>query len=404
MSSQSTVYDELGVPTVINCAGEQTRISGTLMRPEAADAMRRAANAYVHLGDLQSRAGELITEATGAEAGYVTNGAASALTLGTAACIADNDYEVMNTLPRTDDVPDEVVIPCAHRNEYEVAYRVAGARLVSAGMNDLGNGLESVEPWEVAAAITDSTAAVTYVDRPHNQLSLQSVIDVAHERDVPVIVDAAAELPPTENLRRYIDVGADLVAFSGGKAVRGPQTTGILAGRAELVQSVALQHLPSGTHEDLWDPPRSLIDPDSVPGMPRHGIGRPMKVGKEELVGLIRALELFLEEDESEVLREWNERASFLMKKLREIDGLVVSVCNEDEPDTVTVLHVGLESTEELDIETLIRRLRAENPRIFVGEQTLNQGVFRIVPKTLTTDEARHVVDRIRAHVIDFEG
>lgn len=398
MTSNTTIYDELGVPTVINCVGEQTRVGGTLIRPEAADAMRRAAEAYVHLGDLQARAGELIREVTGADAGYVTNGAASALTLGTAACMAGDSYEVMNQLPHTDDLPNEVVIPAAHRNEYEVAYRVAGARLVSAGMNDLGNGLESVEPWELDAAITDSTAAVTYVDRPHNQLPLGTVIDVAHENDVPVIVDAAAELPPKENLHRYTDAGADLVAFSGGKAVRGPQTTGILAGREDLVRSVALQQLPSGTHEDLWDPPQSLIDTDAVSGMPRHGIGRPMKVGKEELVGLIRALELFLEEDEREVLEVWNEIGSFLAEELRATDGLSVSVLNEDDPDRVTELHVDTES-DGPDVETLIQALRDEDPRIFVGEQTLDAGVFRIVPKNLTMEEARYVVERIRANV-----
>lgn len=399
MTSNTTVYDELGVPTVINCVGEQTRVGGTLIRPEAADAMRRAANAYVHLGDLQARAGELITEVTGAEAGYVTNGAASALTLATAACIAGDSYEIMNKLPRTDDVPDEVVIPSAHRNEYEVAYRVAGARLVSVGMNDLGNGLESVEPWEIQAAITDSTVAVTYVDRPHNQLSLRTVIDVAHENDLPVIVDAAAELPPKENLHRYVEAGADLVAFSGGKAVRGPQTTGILAGRGSLVQSVALQQLPSGTHEDLWDPPRSLIDTESVPGMPRHGIGRPMKVGKEELVGLICALQLFLEEDEREVLQEWNERGKLLSEELRASEGLLVSVLNEKDPNRVTELLVGVDVEGGPDVETLIRALRNEDPRIFVGERTLDSGVFRIVPKNLTTDEARYVVERIRANL-----
>lgn len=398
MTSNTTIYDELGVPTVINCVGEQTRVGGTLIRPEAADAMRRAAEAYVHLGDLQARAGELIREVTGADAGYVTSGAASALTLGTAACMAGDSYEVMNQLPHIDDLPNEVVIPAAHRNEYEVAYRVAGARLVSAGMNDLGNGLESLEPWELDAAITDSTAAVTYVDRPHNQLPLEVVIDVAHENDVPVIVDAAAELPPKENLHRYTDAGADLVAFSGGKAVRGPQTTGILAGREDLVRSVALQQLPSGTHEDLWDPPQSLIDTEVVPGMPRHGIGRPMKVGKEELVGLIRALELFVEEDESQVLEAWNEVGSFFAEELRATDGLSVTVLNEDDPDRVTELHVGTES-DGPEVEALTRALREEDPRIFVGEQTLDKGVFRIVPKNLTREEARYVVDRIRANI-----
>jgi len=396
MTGDSTIYDELGVPTVVNCVGEQTRVSGTLMRPEAADAMLEAAGAYVHLGDLQARAGELISDATGAEAGYVTSGAASALTLATAACMVGDDYSRMNRLPLVDG-PDEVVIPCPHRNEYEVSYRAAGARLVSAGMNDLGDGLEDVEPWEIDAAITEDTAAIAYVERPHHKLALEPIVEVAHERDVPVIVDAAAELPPRSNLERFVDAGADLVAFSGGKAIRGPQTTGILAGREDLVRSVALQQLPSGTHEALWDPPESLIDADDLPGMPRHGIGRPMKVGKEEIVGLIRALELFLEEDETEVREEWNRRAAFMARELRATDGLSVTVENEDDPDRVSELRVGVDA--DLDVETLIRRLRDETPRVFVGEGTLDRGVFAVVPKCLDDEEAEYVVERIRANL-----
>jgi L-seryl-tRNA(Ser) seleniumtransferase len=220
MSSNDSIYDELDVPTVLNAVGSHTRISGSLMRREAAEAMVRAAEEFVHIGTLQGRASELISEATGAEAGLVTNGAAAGLTLAAAACIAGDDYTIMNRLPETNGVPDEIVIPRAHRNQYDVAFRASGAQLVGVGLNELHpfeDGSESVEPWELDGAITADTVAVAYVDRPHNLLWLPQVVEIAHTNDVPVIVDAAAELPPSSNLTRYIDDGADLVVFSGGR-------------------------------------------------------------------------------------------------------------------------------------------------------------------------------------------
>lgn len=401
-SHESTIYDEMGVPTVINAVGEHTRISGTRMRPEAAEAMRRATEAHVHLADLQSHASELIAEATGAEMGYVTSGAAAALTLATAACIADTDYRITNRLPHTDGVPSDVLIARAHRNEYEVAFRAAGADLVGFGLNNLGNGVEDVEPWEIETAITDETVAVAFIDRPFTELSLETIVEVAHDHDLPVIVDAAAELPPKENLTRYIDEGADLVAFSGGKAVRGPQATGILAGRSELVSAAALQHLPSGVDTEFWEsgPPAKLFDTDALPGVPRHGIGRGMKVGKEELLGLVTALESFLDEDEEELHREWNERVQRAASYLGEIDGLDAQICDSDETRVVTTALVSVnERVAGVNATELIHRLRDENPRIYVDESQHERGVFRLNPKCLTDEELDHVVDRIRANL-----
>lgn len=401
-SHGSTIYDELGIPTVINAVGEHTRISGTRMRPEAADAMKRAVEAHAHLADLQAHASELIAEATGAEMGYVTSGAAAALTLATAACIAGSDYRITNQLPHTDDVPSDVLIARAHRNEYEVAFRAAGANLVSFGLNDLGNGVEDVEPWEIETAITDETVAVAFVDRPFTELPLEMVVEVAHDHGLPVIVDAAAELPPKENLTRYIDQGVDLVAFSGGKAIRGPQATGILAGRSELVSAAALQHLPSGVDAEFWagGPPSKLFETADLPGLPRHGLGRGMKVGKEELLGLVTALRLFLDEDEDELHRKWNERAHRASACLEEVDGLDTQLCDGDDSRVATTTLVSLdERSVGTSATDLIRRLRKENPRIYVDESQHEQGLFRINPKCLTDEELDHVIERIEANL-----
>jgi D-glucosaminate-6-phosphate ammonia-lyase len=258
------VYHRATRPTVVNAAGTKTRISGSLVREEAVEAMVEASKSFVRVSDLQARASERIAAVTGAEAGYVTAGASAGLLLGAAACIAGDDLDAMYQLPDTDGLADEIVVPRTHRTGYDHALRAAGATLV----------------------------------------------DVAHDHGVPVIVDAAAEVPPASNLSRFVDQGADLVAFSGGKAIRGPQTTGILAGRAALIESVAFQQLDMHANDAVWDPPTDLVDVDRYDGVPRQGIGRSLKVGKEELAGLVTALDLFVEEDHAALAQEWTERAA----------------------------------------------------------------------------------------------
>ena len=399
-----SVYDELGVSEVINATGTKTRIGGSLIRPEAADAMREAATGFARLSDLQTRASELIQEVTGSEAGYVCSGASACLTLAGAACIAGDDLETMAALPNTDGVPDEVVIPRTHRTGYDHAYRVAGATIVDVGTNDahLGTGSENTELWEIDAAITEDTAAIAYVQKAYTRPPLEDVVEVAHERDVPVIVDAAAELPPVDNLERFIDIGVDLVAFSGGKAIRGPQTTGILAGREDLIRSVALQHLDMHAAEPAWDPPQELIDVDDLAGVPRQGIGRGMKVGKEELVGLIRALECFLEEDHDARKAEWRARVDLLADRLGAVPALSTQVTAAEKTAVAPELVVTVdEDAGTLSTATLVKELRRETPRIFVGADSLHRSQFTINPMCLTDDEAAYVANRIRARLED---
>src|SRR5437899_3251389 len=179
-----------------------------------------------------------------------------------------------------------------HRNAYDHMIRLDGVRIVEAGLDEvgLGAGVRGVEGWEIEAAITERTAAIAYVQKPGGRPALEEVTRIARSHDVPVLVDAAAELPPVANLRRLIERGASLVAFSGGKAIRGPQASGILCGRRDLVMSAALQMIDMDSRFDTWDPPREFIDKSKLKGIPRHGIGRGFKVGKEEVVGLITAL------------------------------------------------------------------------------------------------------------------
>ncbi|MGE0724389.1 MAG: L-seryl-tRNA selenium transferase, partial [Alphaproteobacteria bacterium] len=303
----ATVYDRLGVRTIINAHTTATRLSGGVMRPEVADAMREASQWCVDMATLEARACELISAHTGAEAGYVTSGAAAALLLGTAACVTGLDPAKMNRLPDTRGMKNEVVVPRSHRNFYDHAVRAAGVTLVEVGIADRysGAGVRDTEAWEIGAAITDATAAVLYVATSDSKPSLASVVKAAHEKGVPVLVDAAAQLPPAANLRRFIADGADLVCYSGGKAIGGPQASGILCGKRDLIMAAALQHLDQDIFWDQWSPPPVLFDKDRIPGLPQHGIGRTSKVGKEEIVGLLTALDLFVAEGEEARTARW---------------------------------------------------------------------------------------------------
>lgn len=400
----NSVYADLGVPTVVNAAGTKTRIGGSMIRPTAVDAMRKAAESFVRISDLQAHASELIGDLTTAEAGYVTSGASAGLTLCAAACIARKDLAKMNALPGTDEIPSDIVMPRSHRNGYDHAFRTAGATLVEAGGNDaaLGTGAANTELWELDAAIDEETVAVGYMAKPATTPTLESVVRVAHDNDVPVIVDAAAELPPTENLSRFVEMGADLVVFSGGKAIRGPQTTGIVAGRRELVESIALQHLDMHTDPAVWDPPSKLIDPDSIPGVPRQGIGRGFKTGKEEISGLIAALEAFIETDHDAEQTRWADLADDMAERCRGHPDLAVSVAADGKSDGVPTVAVKLRAAgpDAVDLASLLRK---EDPRVFVGTDRLEENLIMLNPMCLTDDEAEYVVDRILARLDALE-
>jgi L-seryl-tRNA(Ser) seleniumtransferase len=265
------------------------------MDEEVAAAMAEATRHCVDMVALQSRASEIIAEVTGAEAGFVTSGAAAGLLLGTAACVTGLDPAKMNRLPDTEGLCDEVVVVRSQRNFYDHSVRAAGVRLVEVGLADryAGAGVRDAEAWEIAQAIGARTACVFYVAQPQSRPPLRAVVEVAHAAGVPVLVDAAAQLPPAENLRRFIDEGADLVAFSGGKAIGGPQGAGLLCGRRDLVAAAGLQNLDQDLMPEQWSPPPGLFHGLNLRGLPQHGIGRASKVGKEQVVGLLTALRRF---------------------------------------------------------------------------------------------------------------
>jgi uncharacterized pyridoxal phosphate-dependent enzyme len=266
----TSIYQAMGVRTIINGRGATTAVGGTLMPPEVTAAMAEAAKAFVVLDELNRKVGERIAAVTGAEAGYVTSGSAAGMALAAAACIAGSDPARIRQLPDSEGMPNEIVIHRSHRLDYDQMYRVSGGRFVEIGLP------HATEPWELEHAITRQTAAVAYHDSPNTgdgALPFATVVAIAHERGIPVIVDAASVLPPVDHLRRWIRQGADLVIYSGGKGIRGPQDSGMLAGRADLIAAARAN------------------------GNPHAAVGRGMKTSKEAMVGLWAALDLFMRHD-----------------------------------------------------------------------------------------------------------
>lgn len=389
-----TVYRELGVRTLINAKGPATRLSGGIMRPEVAAAMTEASQACVDIADLQAAASRIIAEATGAEAGYVASGASACLLIGAAACITGLDPGRMARLPDTSGMKNECVMVRSQRNFYDHAIRATGLTIVEVGLPDryAGAGVRDAEAWEIEDAITERTAAVFYVADQQARPPLTEVARAAHARGVPVIVDAAAQLPPQGNLRRFIAEGADLVAFSGGKAIGGPQASGILAGRRDLVMAAALQHLDLDVFWDMWAPPATLIDKRRLKGAPQHGIGRSCKAGKEEIAGLLTALRLFIAEGDAARHARWLADCETVVAALQ---GLSVTLTGGDDIAAVPCVVIQPDPAR-LSARDLCLRLQTGDPAIVLDPAGRDQGLVTVNPMCLRPGEARIVGDAIR--------
>ena len=330
------IYDELGVPRVIHAGGPTTAHGGSLMLPETFEAMAEAGRAFVPLDTLNRRIGAYIAEVTGAEAGMVVAGAAAGMVISMAACMTGTDVAAVRRIPDTTGLKDELVIQKVHRGPYSHMYGFTGARFVEVG------NVVSCLPEELDAAITDRTAAVAYLFAPGNPrggLTLPQVADIAHSRGVPVIVDASMTVPPRDNLKRFIREGADLVAMSGGKVIRGPQATGLLYGRADLIEAAHLNNSPN------------------------HAIGRPSKIAKEEMVGLYAALRSYMDSDEEEMLREFHDLVEIIVDDVGELDGVRATVEFDDDRYFVPTAVIGFEPDwQGPDVQTVVDALLAGDP------------------------------------------
>ena len=391
-----TVYDTLGVAPIINAKGTATRLSGGLMRAEVSAAMVEASLHCVDMAELQAAASREIAKATGAEAGYVASGAAACLTLAAAACIAGLDPGRMARLPDTRGMKNEMIMMRSQRNFYDHAIRAAGATIIEVGLPDryAGAGVRDAEGWEIEDAITDNTAAIFYVADASAQPSLKTITTIAKKHKIPVIVDAAAQLPPQSNLKKFIAEGADLVAYSGGKALGGPQASGILCGRKDLIMSAALQHLDLDIYEDMWDPPKSLIDKRKLKGTPQHGIGRSCKAGKEEVVGVLTALRLFIAEGDTARHRRWLERLTPIAQDLAQSKNCHVEIEGEQDLGAVPQLVITL-TNPKASASTVIAKLVKASPSIHVDPARRDQGKLVVNPLSFEKTSSALIAQRI---------
>jgi D-glucosaminate-6-phosphate ammonia-lyase len=368
------IYERLGVRRVIHASGTTTRYGGSLLRPEALEAMREASHTLVNLDELNAAAGAAIARMLGAEAAFVTAGASSGLILQAAACIAGDDPARITRLPDTRGMQNEIVIQRAHRFAYDQAYRVAGGVLVEIGL------ARRTQPYELEDAITERTAAVAYLISPFTSppgiLSLAQTIEIAHRRGVPVIVDAASMLPPRENLTKFLRLRADLVSFSGGKGIRGPQSTGILAGRRDLVRAVTLN------------------------ASPNQALARAAKTSKEEIAGLVVALELFMAEDEAAEMKRYRDVCTTVVEKLADIPGLRVVL--EQDPVNRVLPHAVVYFTEEWNGpsgQAVQVALAKGEPHIYVQQGAHQGGYFdeiAVDPINLQPGDELVVAKRLR--------
>lgn len=381
------IFERFGITPIINAYGTNTRLSAGPLSDEVAEAMREAATASVDILDLQAAACREIKAATGAEAGFVTSGASAALLLAAAACLTRLDAGAMNRLPLTREGRCEFLISRSQRNMYDRAIETAGGRLVDVGIPDRvsGAGVRDASAAEFADAITPRTAGILYVAQPHAEPPLPEIVAVARAAGIPVIVDAAAQLPPAANLRRFIVEGADLVAFSGGKAIGGPQASGILAGQGALVASALAQML------DLDLPASQFRAPAEFPALaqlaffPRTGIGRSCKVGREEVMGLLVALRRFSTEDAATRRARWQAR----LDAVRAASGLDFE---QGVAGEVPLLWLRVP-----DARAMEARLRAGSPAVHVNPARLAEGILTINPISLHERDARHLGQLLRA-------
>ena len=344
------------------------------MPEEALQAMADAARSFIDLDELNQRAGDVIARYTGAEAGLVTAGASAGMLLQAAAVMAGNDHDLIKRLPDTSGMKNEIVIHRAQRVGEDRNYLSAGAHFV-----EIGNS-GGTEDWELEGAIGDDTAAVAYIFGPplSDALPLEQVVEISHARGVPVVVDAAAMLPPQINLRRFVEAGADMVTFSGGKGVRGPQSTGILCGRADLIEAARLNGSPN-----------------------QYGIGRAAKVCKEEIVGLIAALEVFAGSDYEEIQADWREMCCRIVNSVSDIPGLSASVQDADQfaleaARTTPRAQMFLAESHAKSEAQVINELRSGSPPIWVPSAGPHGGIA-VIPVNLKAGEDEIIAKRLRA-------
>ena len=363
-------YTALGVRPLINALSTYTRLGGSIMPPEVVAAMIEAAHTHVNIEELQVAVGKRIAELTHNEAAYVATGAAAGLVLATAVIVAGSDPAKIKQLPDLTGLKNEVVVHKAHRNGYDHAVRSVGVKMVEIGT------AEHTDPAEMEAAINEHTALAFWTQGAMSgpgDIPIEQFVAIAHAHGIPVLVDAAAQLPPVENLWNFTQKGVDLVVFSGGKDLHGPQASGLILGRKDLIEICRLH------------------------GSPNHSIGRPMKVGKEEMVGILAAVKWYLGLDHEARAAQHEKWVADWCAALNEISGVTAersfpNGAGQPVPRAKVTLDV-----ERLGItgDEVVQRLLDGDPAIAVALDSRTS--FYLNPYTLQAGEEKIVQEQLVA-------
>ena len=361
LPTQENVYTRLGVKTVINCRGTWTYLSGSLQFPEVRAAQTEASHHFVNMVELQNAAGRKLAELTGAESGMITSGAAGSMAASAAACMAGTDPAKIWQLPNTTGMKHEVIM-AGGRSAFDSAIRLTGANLVL---------VES--PEEIANAVNDKTAMI-YTTDLGDKLAKQLAIAKAH--NIPMLLDDAAGIPPADNLKLYAQMKIDLYTFSGGKGLQGPQCSGVLLGRKDLVEAAMRNSAP-------WE----------------GAVCRAMKVGKEEVIGALTAVETWLKIDAKKLYDEWNARVDRIAKLVETVPGVATSVYIPDDGNRYPTLKVSWdEAAWGYTITDCVQQLRAGDPVIEVlgaDNPSLVPAVREGIQKAKPTRKERQRVNHI---------
>jgi uncharacterized pyridoxal phosphate-dependent enzyme len=361
------IYRRLGVEPIINGRSTFTILGGSLIAPEVLEAMREAAECFVDLTELQEAVGRRLAELTRNEAAFVSGGAAAGLFLSAAVCITRDTDDGILRLEDVSRLPREFIIHRAHRVPYLMAMELAGGWLREIGT------VEATDERDLADAIGDQTAAVLYVPKAYLApavLPLETVVRIAHARGVPVIVDAAAQLPPVENLWRFTAAGADLALFSGGKALCGPASSGLIVGRKELIERLARN------------------------AAPLQRLGRPMKAGKEDIIGLLAAVEWYLAQDHDALARRYEDQVKHIVRWASGRTDVIATRDPTGEAGQPTPrAWIRLEGATTADRDRFLAALRATPPRIdLLPDDAIG---FYVAPETLRRGEERLVTEKL---------
>ena len=343
-------FRDLGVRPFINAAGTYTAMTASLMPPQVMDAINYASKHYVMLDELHDKVGQRIATLVHSDAAMVTSGAASALTLGTAAVLTGTDRQKIVDLPDLAGMKSEVIIQKSHRFGYDHAVRNCGVRLVEVETSD-----------DLERAVNEKTAMMLFYNNNNKEGRIQDeeFVQLGKKHGIPTFNDAAADVPPVDNLWKYTKMGFDLVTFSGGKGIRGPQSAGLLLGRKDLIEAARLQAPPNG-----------------------NTVGRGMKVNKEEMLGLLVALQMFVERDHAADRREYDRRAEVIRSSATAVSGVKAEVFVPEVANHVPHVRITWEGADEAAATAVVKAMKDGEPSIGIRSEgnALVLGVWMMKP------------------------